>query len=140
MIKCFHDYPTVVEESSAFMFHSNMKDLKDSTVGNTVLHVRSSQRKSRLMQCQAMGQSPTPMPLSHIVSLLLYQTLMPEYRAMPVPIGKQYLSTDLFMRFSWPISASQSSLEACTIFSLMDTVRDPARSRPCHLSSFISNT
>ena len=37
MIKCFHDYPTV-EESSAFIFHSSMKDLRDSTVGNTVLH------------------------------------------------------------------------------------------------------
>ena len=37
IVKCFHDYPTV-KELSAFIFHSNMKGLWDSTVGNTVLH------------------------------------------------------------------------------------------------------
>ena len=36
-IKCFHDYPTV-EELSAFMFHSSMKDIRDSTVEDNVLH------------------------------------------------------------------------------------------------------
>ena len=42
MIKYFHDYPTM-KESSAFMFHSNMKGLRDSSIGNSVLHVVSSQ-------------------------------------------------------------------------------------------------
>ena len=42
MIKYFHGYPTV-EESSAFMFHSDMKGLKDSIVGNSILRGVSSQ-------------------------------------------------------------------------------------------------
>ena len=41
MIQCLRDYPTV-EESSAFIFYSHIKGLKNSTVGNTVLHVVSS--------------------------------------------------------------------------------------------------
>ena len=41
IIKCFHDYPTVVE-SSIFNFHSNVNGLKNSTFGNTVHHVVSS--------------------------------------------------------------------------------------------------
>ena len=42
MIKCFHGYPTV-KEASAFISHSIMRDLMDSTVGNTVLHRVCSQ-------------------------------------------------------------------------------------------------
>lgn len=36
-IKSFHNYSTV-EELSAFVFHSRMKDLEHSALGNTVLH------------------------------------------------------------------------------------------------------
>ena len=42
MTKCFNDYPTV-EVSSAFILYSSMKNFKDSTVGNTIVHVMSSQ-------------------------------------------------------------------------------------------------
>ena len=37
MIRCCHDYPTM-EELSAFILHSSMKDLRNSIVGDTVLH------------------------------------------------------------------------------------------------------
>ena len=50
-VKCFHGCPTV-EESSAFMFCSSMKVLKDSPAGNTVLHRLSSHSKTRVMPCQ----------------------------------------------------------------------------------------
>ena len=43
-IKCIHDYYTV-EESSAFILHSVMKDLKDFTLGNTVFHTVSSHQR-----------------------------------------------------------------------------------------------
>ena len=38
MIKCFHGYLTL-EESSTFIFHSDMKGHKNFTVGNTMFHV-----------------------------------------------------------------------------------------------------
>ena len=38
MIKCFHDYPTIMEEPSAFMFHSIVKGLGNSEVGIMVFH------------------------------------------------------------------------------------------------------
>lgn len=41
MIEHLHRYPAV-EESSAFIFNSNMKALQNSTVLNIVLHVASS--------------------------------------------------------------------------------------------------
>ena len=34
-----------MKELSAFIFHSNMKDLRDSTVGNTVLHETNSRQR-----------------------------------------------------------------------------------------------
>ena len=41
MVNCVHGYPDV-EESPGFIFHSNMKEVKDPMVGNTVLcEVRS---------------------------------------------------------------------------------------------------
>ena len=44
LIKCFHDYTPMVE-SSAFMFHSDMKDLNYSTMGKTVLHKINNRQK-----------------------------------------------------------------------------------------------
>ena len=62
MTKCSHDYPTM-EESSAFIFHSSMKDLKDSIVGDTVLHeANSHERKSEshAVPGHGIGCSLTP--------------------------------------------------------------------------------
>ena len=42
-IKYFHDCPTV-EEVSAFIFYSRLKGLRDSIVGNTVLHEVNSRQ------------------------------------------------------------------------------------------------
>ena len=55
-VKCFHDYPAV-KESSAFIFHSSMKGLGDSTVGNIVLHEVEivARGRSRAIPCPAMG-------------------------------------------------------------------------------------
>ena len=52
MIECYHDFP-IVGESSAFTFHSNMTDLKDSTVGDTILIV--IRIALRAMSCLAIG-------------------------------------------------------------------------------------
>ena len=41
MIKCLDDYPTT-EDSTAFMFDSNMEGFNDFTIGNTVLREVSS--------------------------------------------------------------------------------------------------
>ena len=43
MTICFNDYATM-KVSSAFILYSSMKDSKDFTVGNTIVHVISSQK------------------------------------------------------------------------------------------------
>ena len=129
MDKCFHDCPTV-EEPSAFMFHSTMPDFKDSTVGNTALHVISSQGikiESHVVPghgivsySHAFFQHRLFSPLSNIHARI----------SGGASIDRRTVSIDLLMRFSLPISADKNSLEACTIFSLMDKVWDAAASRP----------
>ena len=106
MIKCFHDWPTV-EDPSAFMFHSNMHDLKDSTVGNKVLHVISSQRRKieshavpghRIVSNSlASFQHHLSSPLSNTHARI----------SSNANTGRRTVSNDLLMRFLLPISADE---------------------------------
>ena len=73
MTKCFNDYPTV-KVSSAFILYSSMKGFnKDFTVGNTIVHVISSQKpkiESRAVPGHGISKSQFEFAQQHAPTVL----------------------------------------------------------------------